>query len=245
VAPTHRPYVLAPAELRSLLLAARDAPRRAIPVGEVPGELGGAFYSLTFDDGAASDYTHVFPALCELKLRATFFVVPSRVDTPGHVTWAQLREMVAAGMEVGSHSLTHPFLDRLDAAGLRREFGVSKTILEDRLGSAVRAASLPRGWEPPGLEPVLRELGYRVFCTSRVGWWHPGDRPLAVPRIGVRRGMTVEEFVAILTAERRALWRLQAIEAAKTAAKVCLGSGGWQRVRGPLLALRYRNGGRL
>jgi peptidoglycan/xylan/chitin deacetylase (PgdA/CDA1 family) len=244
VPPTHRPYVLAPTELRSLLLAACETPRRAIPVGQVPGELGGAFYSLTFDDGAASDYIHVFPVLCELKLRATFFVVPSRVDTPGHVTWAQLREMVAAGMEVGSHSLTHPFLDRLDAAGLRREFGVSKAMLEDRLGIAVRAASLPRGWEPPGLEPVLRELGYRVFCTSRVGWWHPGDRPLAVPRVGVRRGMTVAEFVAILSAEPRALWRLKAIEAAKTAAKACLGSGGWQRVRAPLLALRYRNGGR-
>jgi peptidoglycan/xylan/chitin deacetylase (PgdA/CDA1 family) len=213
-------------------------------VSSVPGELGCAFYGLTFDDGAASDYTEAFPALLELRLRATFFVVPTLVGTTGHVTWAQLREMVAAGMEVGSHSMTHPFLDRLDRAGIVREYGESRAILEDRLGLGVRSASLPRGWEPPGLGAILTELGYRAFCTSRVGWWHPGDEPLTMPRVGVRHGMPVEEFLAIANAERRALWRLQAIDVAKNAAKVCLGSGGWQRLRTPLLGMRYANGGK-
>src|SRR6185503_7391620 len=120
---THRPYTLTPAELRGLLMEARNTRRQAIVIGTVPGELGGAFYALTFDDGAASDYEITFPILTELGLRATFFVVPTLVETPGHVTWAQLREMVAAGMEIGSHSLTHPFMHTLDRAGLEREFG--------------------------------------------------------------------------------------------------------------------------
>src|SRR5207249_11376994 len=166
--------------------------RRAIVAGQVPGEIAGLFYSLTFDDGHGSDYTEVFPVLTELGLRASFFVVPTRIDTAGHVSWTQLREMTAAGMEIGSHSLTHPFLDGLDAPALRREFGDSKAMIEDRLGAAVVAAPLPRGWPSPLLEPVLRELGYRAFCTSRVGWWHPGDRPLAVPRVGAHRGMSIK-----------------------------------------------------
>ncbi len=239
---THRPYALAPDELRALLLAARDTGRRAVPAGQVPAELGGAFYSLTFDDGSASDYTEAFPVLSELGLRATFFVVPTFVERPGHVTWQQLREMVAAGMEVGSHSLTHPFVHELDRTGLEREFGQSKAELEDRLGVAVTSASLPRGWAPPDVEPLLAELGYRVFCTSRVGWWCPGNRALAMPRVGVRRGMLVEDFVAIVNAERRALWGLQAVDVAKTVAKRWLGAARWQRVRAPLLALRYRGG---
>src|SRR5262249_40195820 len=152
----------------------------------------------------------------------------------------QLREMAAAGMEIGSHSLTHPFLHDLDPAGLRHEFGQSKAILEERLGSAVRSASLPRGWEPPGLEAVLDELGDRAFCNSRVGWWHPGDRPLAIPRVAVRRGMVSDDFVAIAAAAPRALWRLTALDVAKNMAKACLGHGGWQRLRAPLLALRER-----
>jgi ligand-binding sensor domain-containing protein len=52
--------------------------------------------------------------------------------------------------------------------------------------------------------------------------------------------MLVDEFASVLNAERRALWRLQAIEAAKNAAKACFGQGGWQRLRAPLLALRER-----
>jgi peptidoglycan/xylan/chitin deacetylase (PgdA/CDA1 family) len=236
---SHRPYVLPREEFRAYLFAAAQSPRRAVPVCQVPGELGGAFYALTFDDGRTSDYTEAFPVLQEHGLRATFFVVPTLVDTQGHVTWGQLREMAAAGMEIGSHSLTHPFVDRLDEAGLRREFGDSKRMIEDRLGSPVRAASLPRGWEPPALAPVLGDLGYRVFCTSRVGWWHPGDTPLLMPRIAVRYGMPVEAFAAIVNAEPRALWRLQVTEVTKNAVKACVGRRGWARLRAPLLRLRY------
>jgi peptidoglycan/xylan/chitin deacetylase (PgdA/CDA1 family) len=237
---THRPYALAPEELRAHLVAARGAGLRTVTAGQVPTELGGNFFCLTFDDGSASDYDEAFPALTELGMRATFFVVPTLVGTPGYVTWAQLREMAAAGMEVGSHSLTHPFLHDLDAGGIRHEFGESKRILEDRLGAPVRSASLPRGWEPPHCAAVLEELGYRAFCTSRVGWWRPGDSPLAIPRVAVRRGMAPDDFAAIAAAAPRALWGLQAVEAAKNAAKACLGHGGWQRLRAPLLALRER-----
>jgi peptidoglycan/xylan/chitin deacetylase (PgdA/CDA1 family) len=236
---SHRPYALAPDEFRSFLLAAHDADRRAIVAGQVPAEIAGLFYSLTFDDGHASDYTEAFPVLTELGLRASFFVVPTLIDTAGHVSWAQLREMTAAGMEIGSHSLTHPFLDGLDAPALRREFGDSKAMIEDRLGAAVVAASLPRGWPSPLLEPVLGELGYRAFCTSRVGWWHPGDRPLAVPRVGAHRGMSIKTFAAIANAEPRALWRLQAIASVKGVVKACVGRRAWRRLRVPLLRLRY------
>jgi peptidoglycan/xylan/chitin deacetylase (PgdA/CDA1 family) len=240
VAVTHRPYALSPSAFRAYLMAAHAAGLRAITAGQVPDELGGSFFCLTFDDGCASDYAEALPALQEVGFRATFFVVPTLVGTPGYVTWPQLREMAAAGMEVGSHSLTHPFLHELDADGIRHEFGESKRLLEERLGSPVRSASLPRGWEPPHCETVLRELGYRAFCTSRVGWWHPGDRPLAIPRVAIRRGMEPDEFSAIAAAAPRALWGLQAVEAAKNAAKACLGHGGWQRLRAPLLALRER-----
>lgn len=241
VEPTHRPYALTPAEFRALLMVAHAAGLRTMTAGQIPTELGQTFFCLTFDDGCASDYHEAFPALRELGMRATFFVVPSFVGRPGYVSWPELREMAAAGMEIGSHSLTHPFVHELDEAGVRREFGESKRMLEDRLGAAVRSASLPRGWEPPDFERIIEDLGYRVFCTSRVGWWHPGGRALAMPRIGVRRGMEPEEFAAIAAGVPRALWGLQAVDVAKNAAKACLGHAGWQRLRAPLLALRGRS----
>jgi len=56
----------------------------------------------------------------------------------------------------------------------------------------------------------------------------------------VRRGMVPDDFVAIAAAAPRALWRLTAVDVAKNVAKACLGHGGWQRLRAPLLALRER-----
>jgi peptidoglycan/xylan/chitin deacetylase (PgdA/CDA1 family) len=237
---THRPYALDPEEFRTLVTLATSSGRAAIVVSQIPQAVGASFYAFTFDDGAESDYAIAFPVLGERGIRATFFIVPTLVGTPGFATWGQLREMVAAGMEIGSHSMTHPFVHRLDRAGLLREFGDSKRVLEDRLGLPVHSASLPRGWAPPGLRPVLEELGYRTFCTSRVTWWHPGGDRLDIPRIGIQRGMDADEFAGIVAAAPRALWRLQAVEAAKNAAKACLGSDRWQDVRASLLALRER-----
>ena len=96
---THRPYVVSPADFRAHLLAIRGTGRRSVPVSELVEDLGGGSVALTFDDGCQSDYTEAFPALRELGMRATFFVVPSFVGQPGYVDWSQLREMVAAGME--------------------------------------------------------------------------------------------------------------------------------------------------
>jgi peptidoglycan/xylan/chitin deacetylase (PgdA/CDA1 family) len=236
----HRPYAVDPEDFRAYLVALQRSGHRVVPVGQLAGELGGGVVSLTFDDGWESDYTYAFPVLCELKMRATFFIVPTLVETPGYLSWQQLREMVAAGMEIGSHSMTHPFMHRLDRAALVREFGDSKGVSENRLNQTVRTASLPRGWEPREFETVLRELGYRVFCTSRVGWWYPGGRALAMPRVIVQRHLSVDEFVAIAAAHPRALWRLQATDKAKNVAKMFLGEAGWGRIRRPLLALKER-----
>jgi len=52
--------------------------------------------------------------------------------------------------------------------------------------------------------------------------------------------MVSDDFIAIAAAAPRALWRLAAVDVAKNVAKACLGHGGWQRLRAPLLALRER-----
>jgi len=234
----HRPYVLDPEEFRAYLQAIRVTGRRPVPIAELVGDWAGGTVALTFDDGWVSDYTYALPALLEVGFRATFFVIPTLVDTPGYVTWAHLREMLASGMEIGSHSMTHPFMDALDPAGVAREFGESKDMLEARLGCPVRSASLPRGSEPPEFRRVLAELGYKAFCTSRVGWWYPGSDAFLVPRVGVRRGTPIETVAAIAAGEPRALLRMQAIEVAKNSVKRLLGRRGWSKLREPILAVK-------
>src|SRR5690606_33141938 len=89
---------------------------------------GGRAAFLTFDDGFADNYTAAFPLLREQGLTAMFFLLPSHLDGAAFtwpevaedqrrrpevmrsLTWAQVEEMAAAGMEFGSHGLAHSHL---------------------------------------------------------------------------------------------------------------------------------------
>ena len=87
---------------------------------------------LSFDDGHISNHRVAFPMLAKRGWPGCFFIIASRVGARDALGWPELREMAGAGMEIGSHSLTHPFLHHATPADVRREFGESKRILEDR-----------------------------------------------------------------------------------------------------------------
>lgn len=82
---------------------------------------------ITFDDGYADNYTMAFPILKRYGLVATVFLVSDLVDTGERLqadvakialendpspfqilTWRQVCEMQAYGIEFGSHTCTHP-----------------------------------------------------------------------------------------------------------------------------------------
>ena len=84
---------------------------------------------LTFDDGWRNWLTVALPVLRSLDVRATFFVCPGlfgrqHPDVPGEagelIRAEEARALHDAGMELGSHTLTHPDLRALDDAGLER-----------------------------------------------------------------------------------------------------------------------------
>ena len=60
---------------------------------------------------------------------------------------------------------------------------------------------------------------------------------VAVPRVSASAEMSLEDFAAVVDGAPRALWRLQATEAAKNVVKACVGRRGWNRLRGPLLRM--------
>src|SRR6516225_3902031 len=76
---------------------------------------------LTFDDGYASDVAVALPALMERGLTARYFPLAGRLGSPGHVDAADLRELVTAGMPVGSHGMHHRSWRRLDAGSAAEE----------------------------------------------------------------------------------------------------------------------------
>jgi len=144
--------------------------------------------AITIDDGLLSAYTHIFPALRDAGLRAAVFPIVGMVGHRGWVSWRQLNEMVAEGMEVGSHTMSHADLTRLSRSEALRELAGSKKRLEDALGVAVRYLSLPGGYHRPSLRDLAREAGYEGICCSTVGYNRPPPDRYALRRFCVRPG---------------------------------------------------------
>lgn len=118
--------------------------------------------ALTFDDGWSGVYNYAYPILKRYGGTATLYVYTNYVDVGGRsMTWEQYREMLAAGFEIGSHTVSHPDLtNRGDGEGqgsrpptgygsytdrLMHELVDSKLILEERLNIRVRSLALPYG----------------------------------------------------------------------------------------------------
>ena len=122
---------------------------------------------LTFDDGGRSALT----AADILEARGWFghfFVVTGLLDTPHFLSKAGVRDLHARGHLVGSHSHTHPHMfRRLALAQMHDEWRRSRAILEDVLGAAVAAASIPGGQGDLATERTAAQAGYTVLFTSQ------------------------------------------------------------------------------
>ena len=160
----------------------------------------------SFDDGNLGQFERAVPALIAHGMTATFFVTTKWVGTPGYVSWEGLREMKTAGMSIQSHTRSHPFLSELGPEALREELRSSREELDAQLGQVTTSLALPGGDSPrSGLQPILREVGYRIIATSRWGINAPRPSPTSqvwVKRCTVRGSMPPADFRAIVEGDR-------------------------------------------
>jgi peptidoglycan/xylan/chitin deacetylase (PgdA/CDA1 family) len=100
------------------------------------------------------------------------------------MTWDQLREISAGGIEVGGHSWTHAFLPALNRDALHTELVFAKTRLEEELGRPVRTFAYPNGSKrdyTPELAAAVSKAGY---IGAAVAYNPEGDNldPLRIGR---------------------------------------------------------------
>ena len=150
---------------------------------------------LTFDDGFSSVHEHALPLLAELGVPALLYVVTgwvgrtNRWPTQGAeapeldlMDWSQLRELQAAGFELGSHTVEHPHLADLTEEELERELANSKRQLEDELQQGVRHFSYPYGTYKSSTTEAVRKH-YGTATTTDMRWLEANDDPLLLPRV--------------------------------------------------------------
>jgi glycosyltransferase involved in cell wall biosynthesis/peptidoglycan/xylan/chitin deacetylase (PgdA/CDA1 family) len=163
--------------------------------------------ALTFDDGFVDNYVYALPRIAEYGFTATFFliarfmegdsVVRQRLarlwgvsaDEVSPLTWGQVHEMRAEGMEFGSHTWSHQNLARLDDEMATHELVHSKEVIEDRLGEMITALAYPFG------KPKRHVTDRTISLVARAGYeWgvlvlprgvRATDSPLRIPRFAV------------------------------------------------------------
>ncbi len=167
------------------------------------------YVALTFDDGYADNLAAI-EALCALGMRATWFVVTGSLgrkpawEDPGRppvklLSAADLREMHRAGMEIGSHTVSHRDLTTLTPAQLKRELRDSRLFLEDILGASVTSFAYPYGCWNETVESAVREAGYRRACTTRTGWALLDQNPFQIRRLTIHNRDNLGTFARKLT----------------------------------------------
>jgi peptidoglycan/xylan/chitin deacetylase (PgdA/CDA1 family)/CelD/BcsL family acetyltransferase involved in cellulose biosynthesis len=87
------------------------------------------------------------------------------------MTWQQIREMQAAGMSFGAHTMSHRVLSRLAPEELRYELSASKALIEERIGNEAADFAYPFGKRADYGEVAqnLQRFGYRTAVTSEAG----------------------------------------------------------------------------
>ena len=125
---------------------------------------------LTVDDGKRSDLELLAPLFAEEEIRGTFFIIPAWVGRPNYLDAGEIRSLSAQGMEIGSHSLSHPFMTTLSPEEMKREASQSKQFLEDLLGGPVESYSYPYGDVDARVRQVVAQAGYRIACGTRRGF---------------------------------------------------------------------------
>lgn len=145
---------------------------------------------LTFDDGWKSQYTYALPLLEKYHDTATFYIYTNPIGkSPHFMTWEDLQQLVAAGMTIGDHTTTHPYLSRLSAQQLQHEVTNAKQVLESRLGIRVVHFASPFGYTSPELVSLLQADGFETGRTTYKGAHHSKDDVLRLTGFLASRDM--------------------------------------------------------
>jgi peptidoglycan/xylan/chitin deacetylase (PgdA/CDA1 family) len=160
---------------------------------------------ITFDDGYVNVLEAALPELKHRNFTASVYVISGRLG--GTNAWdegpawpllsaAQVGELAAAGMEIGSHSRTHVRLAGLDAGQLETEISGSRASLGELLGAPVRGFAYPYGSMDAAARRAVHDAGYDYACAVQTPL--AGLGLMALPRVYIGQ----QDGAARMTAKR-------------------------------------------
>lgn len=152
---------------------------------------------ITFDDGDLDVYQNAYPVLRDLNLVATLFVVGTRLNSEGLVSVEQLKELTAAGWEIGCHSMTH--IDLVEDHGAHTyEAGYCKSFLEKQVGAPVNSFAYPFGNMDEVIAEKVSSYGYISAVGLGTSSEHTWGTLYYLSRLEVQNTYDLAAFKALL-----------------------------------------------
>lgn len=205
------PYAVGVEEFAWQLEYLRSSDRRGVSMARIHATLMAGdpvpdnWVGITFDDGNGSDVVHALPMLCDAGFDATFYVGTGRLGEPEGLDEEMVRQLNDDGMHVGSHGVTHRFLNGLSRDEEVAELLDSRDRLESIVGSTVDHFAPPGGRYSRRTLHALDRLGYVAVATSAFGFNRSrGDRQV-YKRIPVMAATDRGHFTKIVSRNSRAL----------------------------------------
>jgi peptidoglycan/xylan/chitin deacetylase (PgdA/CDA1 family) len=167
--------------------------------------------ALTFDDGFRDFRTAALPALAAVNARATLYVAVGHVGRPAQwlgrhaadfaplLDWDELREVRAAGVELGSHGLVHTPLDVLPPKVVRVQVRAARDRLVQQTGAPVASFAYPHGYHTRRVRAVVSEFGHETACEVGHRLYRGEDDRHAIPRLQVTGEHTGADVVTMVS----------------------------------------------
>lgn len=176
-----------PERFRAQIELLRDAGFEFVTVAELVRRAAGGrpppgMVALSFDDGMADNHSILLPLLREYGITVTVYVATGMIGAANPwmgrgsgarmMTADELRELHAAGVELGAHTVSHPDLSTLTRAACLAEMVASRTAIEEITGAPVRTFAYPFCRYGPAAVAAAAAAGFEaaVTCEGRGGW---------------------------------------------------------------------------
>jgi len=221
---------VSPRRFRAQLEMLTDAGFRFVTMAELARRAGGGtpepgMAVVTFDDGMRNNRRVALPILSEYGIPATVYVTIGFIS--GESPWIgpggdgammseeELRDLAAAGWELGAHTMTHPDLSTLDYDACLEEIEQSRAELERIAGVGVETFAYPFGRYGPAALAAVRDAGFLAAVTTGSGRWDSYEITRAM--IGAADPLPV--MMLKLTDRYEPLLRTAPVRAARQASK--------------------------
>ncbi len=165
---------------------------------------------LTFDDGFADFQTAALPVLKRYGFTATLYLPTAFIGDTSRwlqweheadrplLTWPQVTEVQAQGIECGAHSHRHLPLDVLPLEVARTEITRCKQILEDQLGCEVTSFAYPYGYHRSAIRRLVQAAGYSTACAVQYKRSSIEEDVFTLSRFIVAGTLALDSFIELL-----------------------------------------------